>query len=172
MVKCSRCHKEREQNEFKKEERVYKTCSICRNKYKNERLLMRKGAMLSEAINIIKKGNIISYILASSLSKEIGSNAFRVSSHLKVCTLYEDCTCSICMEDLCKGEEVYDLACNHKFHKHCLLLCISCPNKDNILCPLCRRPILEEKISFNFVALDEYCSDIESFFKKVRDVLD
>jgi hypothetical protein len=46
--------------------------------------------------------------------------------------------CTICQESVYRGSIVYNTKCNHKFHKHCLLLYII---SEEIRCPLCRKNI-------------------------------
>lgn len=46
----------------------------------------------------------------------------------------EKISCTICLEELGKGEELMKLPCSHVFHGDCLVRCL----KTNHFCPLCR----------------------------------
>jgi hypothetical protein len=52
--------------------------------------------------------------------------------------LGEDTECSICFEQIEAGENIYDIPCNHIFHKECMTKWIDRRKKS---CPLCRRCI-------------------------------
>lgn len=62
---------------------------------------------------------------------------------LKVRTIKDDITiddktnCVICLNDYVDGDEVYDLKCNHSYHKKCLEEWF----KENNSCPTCRRTV-------------------------------
>ena len=45
--------------------------------------------------------------------------------------------CSICLNSIKKGEEIYDIACKHTFHTSCLYTWMEHRNHDPT-CPLCR----------------------------------
>lgn len=45
--------------------------------------------------------------------------------------------CSICLEELSAGHEVYDLPCSHLYHKKCIHVWL----QKHRTCPLCRRPL-------------------------------
>jgi len=48
--------------------------------------------------------------------------------------------CPICLEEM-TDDEATELKCNHKFHSRCLIQAL---RKDNLVCPLCRKPIGSE----------------------------
>jgi len=56
-------------------------------------------------------------------------------------TKYEkNMECPICMEIIEKEMKLYDIKCQHIFHKDCLQDAI----KSNLLCPMCREKILKK----------------------------
>jgi hypothetical protein len=64
-------------------------------------------------------------------------------NELEIMELEEDIDndCSICIDNLRKGNEVIKLKCNHIFHKECIKSYLL--NYDN-KCPLCRNNVLNE----------------------------
>lgn len=55
----------------------------------------------------------------------------------------EEVKCFICLEDVHKDTEVYDLPCNHYFHCECIEGAVK---RRHARCPLCRKaiPLLEK----------------------------
>lgn len=51
--------------------------------------------------------------------------------------LSEDTDCAICMQSIKKNKSVYQIECNHKFHKQCLSTWL----KEKFECPVCRHEI-------------------------------
>jgi len=51
--------------------------------------------------------------------------------------LNEDTDCAICMQTIKKNKSVYQIECNHKFHKQCLSEWL----KEKFECPVCRHKI-------------------------------
>ena len=47
--------------------------------------------------------------------------------------------CSICLENFDKSDRVTRLPCNHIYHSDCIAICL----RNNPLCPLCRRHVLD-----------------------------
>lgn len=76
-------------------------------------------------------------------SNSIDSNNISKNDHveklknLKKIKLEEDADCIICMEKIQKNKNVYQINCNHKFHKHCLSNWL----KEKFECPVCRHEI-------------------------------
>jgi hypothetical protein len=71
-------------------------------------------------------------------------------NELEVMILEDDIDndCSICIDNLRKGNEVIKLKCNHIFHKECIKSYLM--NYDN-KCPLCRKNILSKEDEANDV---------------------
>ncbi|KAF8377259.1 hypothetical protein HHK36_030634 [Tetracentron sinense] len=51
--------------------------------------------------------------------------------------------CAVCLSEFQEGEKIRELKCNHIFHKDCLDKWLQ---HDSATCPLCRSPVLPEKI--------------------------
>ncbi len=57
-----------------------------------------------------------------------------VNKKRKVCEAPEDVTCSLCMDTIGEGANVYDFSCTHKFHVECIGPWLV----DHSTCPNCR----------------------------------
>jgi hypothetical protein len=68
--------------------------------------------------------------------------------------------CSICLDDITNLTTKFTTNCNHTFHELCMLKCV---NKNNNLCPICRKEIITHTYllrlgneNISVVLLDKY----------------
>ncbi len=73
------------------------------------------------------------------------TNDFVLEIDTKIYESDQKINCFICYNDICKGERVYELDCQHFYHDQCLLEAVS---HQHTLCPVCRKslPVRQIKI--------------------------
>ena len=100
------------------------------NRVKRDPIILLILYSISLIINTLICGLIIILIKYFNLGLHISTDLLIKSK--------ENLECSICLDYIVKGNEIYDLNCNHKFHKKCLEESFFNGNKE---CPLCRANI-------------------------------
>ena len=97
------------------------------NKIKKDPIILIVFYSISLLINTLICGLIITLVKYFNFGLHISKDQI-VNSEYKL-------ECSICLDDIIEGTKIYNLNCNHKFHKKCLDRSFFNGNKE---CPLCR----------------------------------
>jgi endogenous inhibitor of DNA gyrase (YacG/DUF329 family) len=63
----------------------------------------------------------------------------------------ETTPCAICTENVVKTDKIYEMACGHKFHTHCIVVLLNSSNK----CPVCKYDIVKEDEGPLFINVHE-----------------
>lgn len=64
----------------------------------------------------------------------------------------KETSCSICLNDFCKGEKVSVLPCGHVFHYQCIVPWLG---KQSKVCPVCRIPFYRGKDLVGFLDIGD-----------------
>mmetsp|Transcript_32276 Transcript_32276/g.47485 ORF Transcript_32276/g.47485 Transcript_32276/m.47485 type:complete len:463 (-) Transcript_32276:248-1636(-) len=74
-------------------------------------------------------------------------------------SLFENCSCCVCLEDFQEGERLRLLPCNHSFHTECILPWLT---ERNPTCPLCKGEVLAKgEDSDSFESTDDDIERVE-----------
>lgn len=96
---------------------------------------------VDELINFLMEDFIYDRILEQSVETHL-DEIFKKEDKYEICVpiLKKDSEdkCLICLGEITKEEEIYDLPCQHFFHKECLKESVSYNHLD---CPSCREKI-------------------------------
>lgn len=106
---------------------------------------------VDEFINFLMEDVIYDRILQESVEThldEIFKKEDKYEINTPILKVKEEEKCLICLEDIEKEEEVYDLPCHHFFHKDCLKQSVSYNHLD---CPTCREKIPTRNKNEHFI---------------------
>ena len=92
---------------------------------------------LTPIINRILDNQLLNNVMEESLNEYNLKYNNNIKISAKKTKTKKDCECSICLEKIKKGTEIYTLPCGHYFHQKCLDEWVKYKSE----CPICRNKI-------------------------------